>query len=249
MKSGVGSVFASSASPSTVTLQDIDATKFKSGNIIVSHSGADHKEVEEYNFLCNGAGMLYTDFGNMDSGEDVGEFEIIQNAGIIKLRYTPNANTAVTVQTLTTMVGIATTAAENTGEIGRLVIGDTELNATRTEISAAASPTENTISSKNYTNFTSMKYFVEIHNTTDNKYSCFNVGANAFDGRINFNVYNNLSTADDQRRDIRAMNMVASGENVLLRFTPSANKAYVVRVSEIRIDKPDNVANDQTVIL
>ena len=147
------------------------------------------------------------------------------------------------------MVGIATTAAENTGEIGRLVIGDTELNATRTEISAAASPTENTISSKNYTNFTSMKYFVEIHNTTDNKYSCFNVGANAFDGRINFNVYNNLSTADDQRRDIRAMNMVASGENVLLRFTPASNKAYVVRVSEIRIDKPDNVANDQTVIL
>ena len=68
-------------------------------------------------------------------------------------------------------------------------------------------------------------------------------------GRINFNVYNNLSTADDQRRDIRAVNMVASGENVLLRFTPAANKAYVVRVSEIRIDKPDNVANDQTVTL
>ena len=45
------------------------------------------------------------------------------------------------------------------------------------------------------------------------------------------------------------MNMVASGENVLLRFTPASNKAYVVRVSEIRIDKPDNVANDQTVIL
>ena len=249
VKSGVGSVFAASASPSTVTIQDIDASKFKSGNIIVSHSGADHKEVEEYNFLCNGAGMIYTDFGNMDSGEDVGEFEIIQNAGVIKLRYTPNANTAVTIQTLTTMVGISEFADENTSNITRLVIGDTELNATRTEISAAASPTENTISTKNYTNFTSMKYFVEIHNTTDNKYSCFNVGANAFDGRINFNVYNNLSTADDQRRDIRAMNMVASGENVLLRFTPAANKAYVVRVSEIRIDKPDNVANDQTVIL
>ena len=58
----------------------------------------------------NGAGMIYTDFGNMDSGDKIGNFDIIQNAGVIKLRYTPNANTAVTVQTLTTMVGIATTA-------------------------------------------------------------------------------------------------------------------------------------------
>ena len=85
--------------------------------------------------------------------------------------------------------------------------------------------------------------------TTDNKYSCFNVAANAFDSRINFNVYNNLSTADNPKRDIRAMNMVASGNNALLRFTPASSKAYVVRVSEIRIDKPDNVADDNTITL
>ena len=75
------------------------------------------------------------------------------------------------------------------------------------------------------------------------------MAANAFDSRINFNVYNNLSTADNAKRDIRAINMVASGNNALLRFTPAASKAYVVRVSEIRIDKPDNVADDNTITL
>ena len=248
VKSGVSSVFTANASPSTVTLQDIDASEFRSGNIIVCHTGANDKEVEEYNFLANGAGMIFTDFGNMDSGNKVGDFDIIQNGGIIKLRYTPNANTAVTVQTLTTMVGVATTASQTSG-IDKIVIGDAELNATRTEIVASGSPSETTISSKNYNNFTSFKYFVEIHNTTDNKHSCFNVAANAFDGRINFNVYNNLSTSSTPKRDIRAINMVASGTNSLLRFTPAANKAYVVRVSEIRIDKPDNVADDLTVTL
>jgi len=146
------------------------------------------------------------------------------------------------------MVGVATTASQTSG-IDKIVIGDAELNATRTEIVASGSPSETTISSKNYNNFTSFKYFVEIHNTTDNKHSCFNVAANAFDGRINFNVYNNLSTSSTPKRDIRAINMVASGTNSLLRFTPAANKAYVVRVSEIRIDKPDNVADDLTVTL
>ena len=247
VKSGVSSVFAASGSPSTVTLQDIDGAEFKSGNIIVVHTGADDKEIEEYNFLANGAGMIYTDFGNMDSGDKIGSFDIIQNAGVIKLRYTPNANTAVTVQTLTTMVGVATTATG--ASVDNIDIGDAQLHATRTEISASGSPTETTLSTKSFSNFTSFKYFVEIHNTTDNKYSCFNVAANAFDSRINFNVYNNLSTADNPKRDIRAMNVVASGTNALLRFTPAANKAYVVRVSEIRIDKPDNVADDNTITL
>ena len=191
--------------------------------------------------------MLFTDFGNMDSGDKIGNFDVIQNAGVIKLRYTPNANTAVTVQTLTTMVGVATTATG--ASVDNIDIGDAQLHATRTEISASGSPTETTLSTKSFSNFTSFKYFVEIHNTTDSKYSCFNVAANAFDSRINFNVYNNLSTADNQKRDIRAMNMVASGNNALLRFTPAASKAYVVRVSEIRIDKPDNVADDNTITL
>ena len=247
VKSGVSSVFAANASPSTVTLQDINSTEFKSGNIIVVHTGADDKEIEEYNFLANGAGMLFTDFGNMDSGDKIGNFDVIQNAGVIKLRYTPNANTAVTVQTLTTMVGVATTATG--ASVDNIDIGDAQLHATRTEISASGSPSETTLSTKSYNNFTSFKYFVEIHNTTDSKYSCFNVAANAFDSRINFNVYNNLSTADNAKRDIRAINMVASGNNALLRFTPAASKAYVVRVSEIRIDKPDNVADDNTITL
>ncbi len=59
-----------------------------------------------------------------------------------------------------------------------------------------------------------MKYFIEIHNTTDDTYSCFNIAANAFESRINYNTYNNISTVAgtpaDKKRDIRAIDMVAS---------------------------------------
>ena len=45
------------------------------------------------------------------------------------------------------------------------------------------------------------------------------------------------------------LDMIISGTNGLLRFTPKSNKNYIVRTSEIRIDKPDNVANDTIVTL
>ena len=123
------------------------------------------------------------------------------------------------------------------------------MNATRTEIAATGSPSAVIVSSKDYTNYTSVKYLIQVHNTTDDEYSVFNVSANAFAGYSNYNVYNNLSNATQQKRDIRAIDINISGNNMRLRFTPLANKDYVVRVSEIRIDKPDNVANDTTITL
>ena len=35
-----------------------------------------------------------------------------------------------------------------------------------------------------------------------------------------------------------------SGNDTLLRFTPLANKAYTVRVAELKIEKPDSVSED-----
>lgn len=249
-KIGISSAFSAIGSPSTYTIQDIDASNFKSGTILVVHSSNSETDLEEYNFLADGTGgVLFSDYGNMDSGSTLGDFDIVQNSGVLKLQYTPAANQAVTIRTLTTSVGVATTAGLNVSDITKLDVGDAELNADRTEIAATATPSAVIVSSKDYTNYTSVKYFIEVHNTTDNVYSSFNVSANAFAGYSNYNVYNNLSNATDIKRDIRAIDINISGNNMRLRFTPLANKDYIVRVSEIRIDKPDNVANDTTITI
>ena len=49
------------------------------------------------------------------------------------------------------------------------------------------------------------------------------------------------------KRDLQNTNIIVSGPNVILQFTPMENRDYIVRVSEIRIDKPDDVNNDTTI--
>jgi hypothetical protein len=90
---------------------------------------------------------------------------------------------------------------------------------------------------------------VEIYNVTDGDYSFFHITANVYGDVVNYIKYNNLSTSVDTRRDIQNIDMTVSGTNALLRFTPRANKEYIVRTSEIRIDKPDDVASDVVITL
>ena len=94
-----------------------------------------------------------------------------------------------------------------------------------------------------------MRYTVEVENITDSTRSVFKVSANSFGGNANFNKYNNLSNATDKKRDIRNTDIILSGSDVVMTFLPLANKSYVVRTSEIRIDKPDNIPNDLTITL
>jgi hypothetical protein len=88
---------------------------------------------------------------------------------------------------------------------------------------------------------------VEVENVTNNEYSTFHVAANAYQGDSNFVKYGNVSTGLTATRDIQNTDITVSGANVLLQFTPMENRTYVVRVSEIKIDKPDDVANDTTI--
>ena len=83
--------------------------------------------------------------------------------------------------------------------------------------------------------------------------------ANSYEGNINFVKFNNLSTASGIStigadtsipgvvRDVRATEVVASGTNTELKFTPAPNKAYIVRVAQLRIDKPDDLSSDFSV--
>ena len=88
---------------------------------------------------------------------------------------------------------------------------------------------------------------MEVENVTNNEYSTFHVAANAYEGDSNYVKYGNVSTALTAKRDLQNTDIVVSGFNVILQFTPMENRDYIVRVSEIRIDKPDDVNNDITI--
>ena len=249
-KQGISSAFASSGSPVTATMIDIDGTKFRSGSIIVAHETATEVEVEEYNFLMDGTGdVIYSDYGNLDSGTTLGDFDMSQSSDVLSLTYTPAANQAVDVHLLNTLVGVAQTAQSNVSGITTMFVGDSQLNGAYVAISAEASPSLTPISTKSTTIFTSCKYFVEIHNTTDDEYSVFTVAANSTNGNVNYNTYNNLSNAAQPRRDIREVEVDLDGSDMRLMFMPLANKAYICRTYEIRLDRPDSIATDTTITI
>ncbi len=230
-------------------LMTIDATKYKSGSILVAARAPGEKEVDEITWLANGAGnVLYTNYGKMDADTDCGTFNMNMQSNTLKLRHTPPVGTAVTVSVYCHSVGVAQTVS-GTGITGDYEIGDTQLSGTRTGITATGSPSHTVISTKSYNNYTSARYHVEVNNTTDSTYSVFIVSANTYSGNANYNLYNNLSNATDEKRDMRSTDIYVTGNNTQLRFLPMANKAYTVRVKELRIDKPDTVASDTLISL
>ena len=247
-KIGVSSAFASAGSPATVSMLDIDGTKFRSGLLVVAHETATESEMEEYNFLMDGNNnVIYSDYGNLDSGTTLGDFDMDQSSNVLSLTYTPAANQAVDVHMMVTSVGVATTAQSNVSGISSLPVGDAELNASYVPIGASATPSNTPISIKDTGTFTSVKYFVQIHNTTDDEYSVFTVAGNSTNGNLNYNTYNNLSNASSERRDIRNVEMDLDGNNMRLMFMPLADKEYVCRTYEIRLDRPDSIAQDTTI--
>ena len=187
--------------------------------------------------------MYYTEYGKFKEDMDLGSFEMDIVSDEVQVKFTPAAGLGVTVSTLATKVGIATTV----GDIETLYeVGDAALTATRVSISSVGSqsPDAVNISENTYNNYTSTKYYVEINNITNNEYSIFQIAANMYAGDVNYNKYANVSTAATTRRDIQNTELVVSAPNVYLQFTPKQNTAYEVRVHEIRIDKPDDVAAD-----
>ena len=223
----------------------IDATMYKSGSILVAARGPlGEREIDEFTWLADGSNkVLFTNFGKMDADTDIGTFQINMLSNVLKLRHVAPVGMAVTVSSLARSVGVAQTHA-NTGITGVYDIGDAQLDGTFTNISATGSPSPITISQKSYNNYTSCRYHVEINNTTDNNYSVFIVGANSYSGNANYNKYNNIYTDDSAKRNMANTDIHISGNDTLLRFTPLANKAYTVRVAELKIEKPDSVSED-----
>ena len=259
-KVGMTSAISASGSPSVQVLYEIDSTKFRSGSVVIAAEGPNEKEIDEFTFLASGTiACDYSNFGQMDSGTNLGTFAVNHASGVIRLEYTPVAGIGVTVSTITSLVGVDTHVSYSGFTTTRYRIGDTELNSRRTEIAAAASPTAVVISEKDSETFATSKYSIEVENTTDNAYSYYQVTANNYEGTVNYSKFNNLSTATgistiganndvpNPQRDVRATEVVASGNNTQVKFTPAPNKAYIVRVAELRIDKPDALSSNTEV--
>ena len=225
----------------------IDATLYKSGSILVAaRSPGFEKEIDEFTWLANGTNkVLFTNYGKMDADTDVGTFQINMLSNVLKLRHTAPVGVAVTVSALSRSVGVAQTHG-NTGITGAYQIGDTELDGTFTTLTATGSPSPMVISQKSYSNYTTCKYHVEINNTTDGTYSVFMIAANSYGGNANYAKYNHIYTADSEKRNIDETDIHITGNITQLRFTPLANKAYTIRVAELKIDNPEAVASDAT---
>ena len=247
-KVGVSSFIAGSGSPSEQIIQSIDANAFKSGTVLLSVTGnPKEKEVLEASFVGIGSTVQFIEYGKMKEDMDLGTFNVgMTTTNNIQLKFTPAAGIGVTIATLATLVGVGTTVSDGIPG-GSYEVGDAYLQSNRTEISASGTPAATNVSSLSYSNYTSVKYYVEVENVTNNEYSTFHVAANAYEGDSNYVKYGNVSTGLTARRDIQNTDIIVSGFNVILQFTPMENRDYIVRVSEIRIDKPDDVNNDTTI--
>ena len=244
-KVGVASYIAPSGSPTTHIIQSIDANDFKSGTVLVAVDSPNEKEILEASFVGIGSTVQYIEYGKMKEDVDLGSFNVgMTTTNDLQIEFTPTAGLGMTVATLTTLVGVGTTVAGTGIPNGQYEVGDAHLSSRRTEIAASGSPSAITISNCSYENYTSIKYYVEVENVTNNEYSAFHVAANAYQGDSNYVKYGNVSTGLTATRDINNTDINVSVPNVLLQFTPMENRVYVIRVSEIKIDKPDDVAND-----
>ena len=246
-KVGVSSFVAATGSPSEQIIQSIDANAFKSGTVLVAVTGdLGEKEIMEASFVGVGSTVQYIEYGKMQD-MDLGSLDIgMTGTNDIQLKFTPSAGIGMTIATLATLVGVGTTVSDGIPG-GTFEVGDAYLQSNRTEISASGTPSATNVSSLSYSNYTSVKYYVEVENVTNNEYSTFHVAANAYEGDSNFVKYGNVSTGLTAKRDLQNTNIIVSGPNVILQFTPMENRDYIVRVSEIRIDKPDDVVNDTTI--
>ena len=233
------------------TLQDVDfvdATMYKSGTILVSARGPNgEKEIDEFLWLIDGSNnVLFTNTGKMDADTDIGTFSINNVSDVLKLQHTPPVGMAVTVSSLTRAVGVAQTHG-NSGIVDKYQIGDTCLDSSFVQLPANGSPSEQIISQKEYATYTTCRFHVEVHNTTDNEYSVYIVGSNSFGGNATYNTYNNLYTDDSEKRNMENTSIHITSTQTQLKFLPVANKAYTIRTYELKIDKPDATANNTIV--
>ena len=252
-KVGFATYIEASGVTTTSVIQSFPFNEYKSGVMLVAVGATTgDKNLAEFSWVGIGTTVSFIKYSSSESNVGLGTLTLNLGVGTntnsCNLEFTPKAGYGVTVTSYTTSVGNATTVS--TGIPGtKFEIGDTQLDGQRTEISASSSPTQTVISTVPYTNFHSTKYLVQIENTTKNQVSFFQMANNSYEATANYNKYGNVSTATTSRRDIVNTVIDVSAPNSVIKFLPESGQNYICRVSEIRIDKPDSVADNTTFTL
>ena len=250
-KVGFATYIEASGVTTTSVVQSIPFNEYKSGVMLVAIGATTgDKNLAEFSWVGIGTTVSFVKYSTAEFNVGLGTLTLNVGVGTLtnncNLEFTPTAGYGVTIASYTTSVGIATTVS--TGIPGNTFeIGDTQLDGQRTEISASATPSQTVISTVPYTNYHSTKYLVQIDNITKNHVSFFHMANNSYEATANYNKYANVSTATTARRDIVNTIIDVSAPNSVIKFMPEPEQDYICRVSEIRIDKPDNVADDTSI--
>lgn len=251
LRSGVTSFIADSPTPTKQTIQSFDASAYRSGSLVISVHGEDKFYSTEAAFVGVGSTVHYTVYGEM-SNAGLGTFSMdMSGTNTISLDWHSISGYGLTVSTLATLVGVATTVPGTGIPASRWDFGDTRLKSTIDYISANPTPTGVKIVSSNVSDFNAVKLFIEVYNVTDNDYSCFQLAIRCFEGSVSYNKFANISSAVDYQRDMENtyVEYDVSDNEADLFFLPLANKDYEYRVSQIVLRSPDDFTRDSIATL
>jgi hypothetical protein len=241
----------SAATPSTShVFGRFSTSDYRSGTSVFAGISTNNiVQVKEVTFLGVGETAFQSVYSDVNSGSLGTCFINMNGTTEILPTFIPTAGLGVTMSVFTTAVGIATTVSS--AGISSLPIGDVDLMTDRVNIAASGSPGITSITALVTPHYKSSKNHIEVHNVTDDQYSVFVVTTSANDHGVSVNKYNSVTTdATEPSRDMDNTTVTYSADNkVIINFLPKASKEYVVRVSAIRINKPDDAAINAVVEL
>lgn len=199
-------------------------------------------QVKEITFLGVGETAFQSVYSDINSGSLGTCFIDMNGTTEILPTFIPTAGLGVTMSVFTTAVGVGTTVPS--AGITTLPVGDVDLMTDRVTIAASGSPGVTSITAMPTSHYRATKNHVEVQNVTDDQYAVFVITTAANDYGVSVNKYNSVTTdASEPKRDMDNTTVAyTADENVILQFLPKANKEYVVRVSSIRINNPDDAA-------
>ena len=249
-KIGITSEIASADPSASHVFGRFSTADYRSGTSVfagVSTNGI--TQVKEVTFLGVGETAFQSVYSDINSGSLGTCFIDMNGTTEILPTFIPQAGLGVTMSVFTTAVGVGTTVPS--AGISSLPVGDVDLITDRVNIPSSGSPGITSITAMPSSHYKATKSHVEVENVTDNQYSVFIVTTAANDHGVSVNKYNSVTTdASEPKRDMDNTTVAyTADENVILQFLPKANKEYVVRVSSIRINNPDDAALNAVVEL
>lgn len=243
-KVGVASFIDNPLTADPHTIIEFDQSKFKSGHVIVVGYSTNSVSSLEAGFLSIGDTAQFIPYGEIDGPGGIGTFGMDADSTVTKMQWYPVVGTGVTVAMLASLVGFGTTNPD----VQEVEVGDAVLSGTITTITSGAA-SQTTIAEYAKTQFSSVKYFVEIENTTTGHISFFQVGTVDYLTDTAYNKWSLVSTATTESRDFDNTIFDTSGQTAELKFLPESGNSYLIRTGEHKISVYDGQPEDDEIDL